>query len=108
VSRLCVFDVFLRKEMMKKLGLISLVLAGVSFAAVGCATNDGMTHPETAQSQSAVQSETDTSLVSAQASTDISAQGEVAAQADPAAQQIEAAQAAPAEQPAAMTDATAQ
>lgn len=95
--------------MMKKLGLMTLVLAGFSFAAVGCATNDGMTHPETAQSQTEVQSETDTALVGAQASAaDLQNPGEAAAQADPAAQQMEAAQVAPTEEAAPMTEATAQ
>ncbi len=62
--------------MMKKLGLISIVLAGLSLATVGCASKEVAANPETTSAQAPV----------AQATVDESAQGDAAVQADPSVQ----------------------
>ncbi len=87
---------------MKKLGLISLLLTGVSFAAVGCTSTESTSAPETAATQQSSQVEEN----SAQASTlDHSSQTGVAVQSDPTLQQAEPVQVNPetdvVEQPAA-------
>lgn len=86
---------------MKKVGLISVLLVGVSFAAVGCASKQTTETPETAQTTQQMDS------TSAQTSmTDTSAQTGVAVEADANMQQVQPAQMSPessttVEQPAA-------
>lgn len=74
---------------MKKLGLISLVLAGATLGFVGCAST---TSPETAQtSHSTEQSD----AIAQAATTDQSTQGGAAVQVDPTLQQAEPIQVSP-------------
>ena len=88
--------------LMKNLGLISLLFAGVSFAAVGCTSNESTSAPETAATQQAPQVEESSAQVS---TIDSSAQTGIAAQSDPTLQQAEPVQVNPetdvVEQPAA-------
>lgn len=72
--------------MMKKLALISLVLAGLAGATVGCASKEVASNPETALSQAPV----------ANTTASAGAQGNVAVQADPTLQSDQS-QAAPAD-----------
>ncbi|MDM1762147.1 MULTISPECIES: hypothetical protein [Acinetobacter] len=85
---------------MKKLGLISLVLAGVSLAAVGCTSTESSSAPETAATQ---QAPVDSSAQAA--SVETSSQTGVAVQSDPTLQQAAPVQVNPeadvVEQPAA-------
>lgn len=68
---------------MKKLGLISLLLAGVSLAAVGCTSTESTSAPETTATQQAPQTES----AAQGASVDASSQTGVAVQSDPTLQQ---------------------
>ncbi|WP_173911932.1 molybdenum ABC transporter substrate-binding protein [Acinetobacter sp. Marseille-Q1618] len=76
---------------MKNLGLISLLLVGVSFAAVGCTSTESTSAPETAATQQAPQ----TDSFAQAASVDHSSQTGVAVQADPTLQQSAPAQVNP-------------
>lgn len=86
---------------MKKLGLISLLLTGVSLVAVGCTSTESTNTPSTAATQQAPQTESSAQV----SSVDSSSQTGIAVQSDPTLQQSEPAQVNPEtdviEQPAA-------